>query len=124
MRVGLNLYVLAPVNLRTAPGTAEELGRGAARPTVRAVVFLYGLLGILGGVRGCPLSNPEADAERLRPPPRVALLDGLAPDGFAGADKRRGALELLEGQEPKRVAHEDGDAALAGSPCYGALKTP
>ena len=51
----------------------------------------------------CPTQSPTEIRRRAEP-----WL--LATDLLAAGDQQGGAVELLDGQEPKRVAHEHGDA--------------
>ena len=57
-------------------------------------------------VRRGGLADPQPDLER----PVAELLDVLLPLQFQGADQRRGAAELVERQQPQRVAHQHAQA--------------
>ena len=85
-----------------------------------AVLLLDRLGGLVGRVRRRLLADPEADAERLLAP----LLLVAAPDDLAGADQGGGPLELLDGQQPQGVPHQDGHALLARAAGHRALEPP
>ena len=55
------------------------------------------------GVRCCRLPHPQANLERPRPE-RGHVVLALE---FQGADEGRGTPELVEGQQPQRIAHDD-----------------
>ena len=75
---------------------------------------------LIGRVRRGLLADPEADPERLLAPLRLVA----TPDHLAGADQRRGPLELLDRQQPQRVPHQHGDPVLARPAGDRALQSP
>ena len=120
--VGFHLDVLARVDLGPAPRAVGQLGRGAAPLALElaAVLLLNGFRRLIGRVRRRLLPDPQADAERLLAP----LLLVAAPDDLAGADEGRRPLELLDRQQPQRVAHQHGHALLAGATGHASLQPP
>ena len=116
--VRVDLDVAAALQLRAAPRAAGELHRrGAAHAAAALPRLLDPLLGVLGPVRGRRLPDPQPDPHRRLTPP--ALLGGLALSvepaalQLARAQQRRRALELLQRQQPQRVAHQHRDAVAA-----------
>src|SRR5690606_6310547 len=82
-----------------APGATGERERRLAQ--ARGVVG-QGRLHLLEAVGGRALADPEAHGEAgVAEPARIALTDL-----FERADQRRGAPELIEGQEAQRVAED------------------
>ena len=120
--VALDLDVPAGLDLRPAPRAVGQLGRRAAAPplVLAAVLLLDRLGGLVGRVRRRLLADPEPDAERLLAP----LLLVAAPDDLAGTDQGGGPLELLDGQQPQGVPHQDGDPVLPGAAGDRALEPP
>lgn len=109
----------------TAPGTGEHL----QHPGVLVAGTLAGagdlLLGLVEPVGRDGRSHPQADTERLGAPARV-VREFLAAQHLARGHERSRALELLGGQQPQGVAHENADpafpAAGLGSSTEGALQ--
>ena len=81
-----------------------------ALPQTRFAILLDGFGGVFGPVGRAALPHPQADAERLRPPLRRVF----TADEFAGADEGGGALKLLQGEQPQRVAHQHRHARVTG----------
>ena len=128
LAVRLDLDVLAGVDLRAAPGAVRQLVRRAdaadrARPVgLPPCAALIASAAVAGPVGRRAAADPQADAERRLAPAVVAVAQGRAADVLAGADQRRGPLELLDRQQPQRVPHQHGDAVLAGATLDDALQ--
>jgi hypothetical protein len=122
--VRLHLDVTPRLDPRAAPRTVRQLRRRAdttpelSRPA-SAVRLTQGFRTLLGRVRRRTPPHPEPDTER-RPAPAGLV---LSPDDLTRAQQCRGTLELLERQQAQRVAHQDGDARLPGTPRHGAVQT-
>src|SRR5579871_6279399 len=103
-----------------APGATGQL-RGCAtaakdaRP-VAATAALNGV-GALVSIVGCgALADPEAQPKRLLAPALVAARRRIQANALAGADQRGSALELLQGEQAQRIAHQHCHTRLAGAP--------
>ena len=88
---------------------------------VAAATGAFGLDPVRGGVGavgGDFAAHPQADAEGHCSP----CLFVLAAEYLAGADEGGGALELLDGEQPQCVAHEDGHPGVSAERTDRALK--
>ena len=112
---GLHPHVLVGQRV-PAPGAAGDLeGRVGGGLPGAAVLERLQLLGGLGHPFGRDgAAHPQSDPEGLAPPGAGILAAGH----LGGADQGGGALELLGGEQPQCVAHEDGDP---GAPVQGAV---
>ena len=110
--VGLDVEVAGRLDARCRTTGRSSAGTGV--PTRRRALVASGLLDRLARRRRSVgrgrAAHPQADAERRLAPAGVAVLQGLAADRLAGADQRRGPLELLDGQQAQRVPHQHGHA--------------
>ncbi len=110
--VGLDFDVFAALDGGAAPGTVGELARTAAaaeEAATHSVFLLVRLRAVIGGVWSGALTDPQAEAEGGRTPCGAVR----APEHLAGADERRGALELLQGEQAQGVAHNHGHPVQA-----------
>ena len=112
-RVGLEL------RRRTRGSSSSGIGDGFRSSFWKAIVLRARRVAVLVALvahpvrRGGP-ADPQADLER----PVAELVGVLLPLQLQGADQRRGAAELVERQQPQRVAHQHaqpgrGDAGIA-----------
>ena len=67
----------------------------------------------LGRARRHPVADPKADGKRLLAERLITLNESIPSELFHRADQRGGALELLQGQQTQRVAHDHGQPARA-----------
>ena len=86
------------------PGTALELERVLLLKPHALAELVDRDLRLGQRVRRGALADPEADLDRCVAQPGIR-----APDRLQAADQKRGALELLDRQQPQRVSHDRRD---------------
>src|ERR1035437_7722362 len=110
--VNLNLNVSAGVYLRTTPWACSQLcwrSQPSAVPEM-AVRLLDGLGALVSCVRSCSIPDPQPNSKRSLAP--LFLVARLPTNVLTCTNQSGSALELLNGQQPQGVPHQNSNAVL------------
>src|SRR5437763_190563 len=69
----------------------------------------------------CTVAVLGADLSRRFAPAPLSACQRYTANGLAGTQQGRRPLNLLDGEEPQRVAHQDSHAVVAGAACDAPL---